>query len=78
MPVVSEPWFEIPVVTEWTWDKANDTYAATNIERFKIKLRDIPSATALEPEILISMNQYDAYIAEEKERLMEEAKHNHK
>ena len=74
MPLVSEPWFELPVVTEWTKDKANDTYAATNIERFKIKLRDIPSATALEPEILISMNQYDAYIAEEKERAMEEAK----
>ena len=75
MPLVCAPWFEQPVVTEWTKDKASDSYAATNIERFTIKVRDVPSATALEPELLISMNQYDAYVAEEKERAMEEAKH---
>ena len=74
MPVVSEPWFEFPVVTEWTWDKANGTHAATNIEHYTIKMRDVPSVMTLPPEVLISMNQYDAYIAEEKERAMEEAK----
>jgi len=31
----------------------------------------------LSPEVLISMNQYDAYIAEEKARAMEEAKAKH-
>ena len=74
MPVVSEPWFELPVVTEWTWDKANGTHAATNIEHYTIKMRDVPSVMTLPPEVLISMNQFDAYIAEEKERAMEEAK----
>jgi len=77
LPVVSEPWFELPVVTEWTWDKANGTHAATHIEQYRIKVRDVPSVMSLSPEVLISMNQYDAYIAEEKERAMEEAKAKH-
>ena len=75
MPVVSEPWFELPLVTEWTEDKANGTYAATNIEKFKIHMRDTPSVFNLSAEVLMSMNQYDVYIAEEKERAMEEVKH---
>ena len=75
MPVVSEPWFELPLVTEWTEDKANGTYAATNIEKFKIHMRDTPSVFNLPAEVLMSMNQYDVYIAEEKERAMEEVKH---
>ena len=37
-------------------------------------MRDVPSVMSLPPEVLVSMNQFDAYIAEEKERAMEEAK----
>jgi hypothetical protein len=74
LPLVSEPWFELPIVTEWTKDKASETYAATNIEKFKIKIRDTPAVLNLHPEELLSMNEFDVYISEEKQRAMEEAK----
>ena len=38
-------------------------------------MRDTPSVFNLSAEVLMSMNQFDVYIAEEKERAMEEVKH---
>tara|TARA_R100001082_G_scaffold31253_1_gene15860 strand:+ start:7764 stop:8003 length:240 start_codon:yes stop_codon:yes gene_type:complete len=78
LPVVSEPWFNLPIVTEWTWDKADGTIAATSIEQRKVQIRDIPSVFNLPPEVLISMNAFDAYVAEEKQRQIEEAQANAK
>ena len=74
MPVVSEPWFELPLITEWTKDKADGTYAATNIEKYKVYIRDTPSVFNLPDEVLASINAFDVYVAEEKQRALEEAK----
>lgn len=73
MPLVSEPWFELPIVTEWTKDKANEKYSATNIEKHRVSLMDMPSVLNSGIEEIVSMNQFDAYIAEEKQRAQEEA-----
>jgi len=73
LPLVSEPWFELPIVTEWTKDKASETYAATRIERHRINIRDAPSVLNTELTELASMNEFDNYIAEEKRRAQEEA-----
>jgi len=73
LPLVSEPWFELPIVTEWTKDKANEKYSATNIEKHRVSLMDMPSVLNSGIEEIVSMNQFDAYIAEEKQRAQEEA-----
>ena len=73
MPLVSEPWFELPIVTEWTKDKANEKYSATSIEKHRASLMDMPSVLNSGIEEIVSMNQFDAYIAEEKQRAQEEA-----
>jgi hypothetical protein len=73
LPLVSEPWFELPIVTEWTKDKANETYAATRIEKYRIDIRDMPSVLNSGMTEIASMNEFDNFISEEKMRAQEEA-----
>ena len=73
MPLVSEPWFELPIVTEWTKDKANEKYSATNFETHRVSLRDMPAILNSGIEELASMNQYDLYISEQKQQAHENA-----
>ena len=62
------------MVTEWTKDEASETYAATNIERYRVNIRDVPSILNTGLTEIASMNEFDNYIAEEKERAHEEAR----
>ena len=73
MPLVSEPWFELPIVTEWTRDKANEKYTATNIERHRVNIIDMPAVINSDLDVIASMNQYDLYVAEQKQHAQEEA-----
>ena len=71
MPIVNEPWFELPIVTEWT--KEGNAIKATQIERFRVDVRDVPSVLGSPPEVITGMNQYDRWYAEEQRRAQEEA-----
>ena len=73
---MSEPWFEVPLVTEWQVNtEGGDTKVyATNIEKVRGNLRDTPSIMNTPSDVLIAMNQFDVYVAEEERQAMEEAK----
>jgi len=71
LPIVNEPWFELTVVTEWT--NEGNTMRASQIERFRVDVRDSPSILESDPEIVSGMNQYDQWYNEEKRRAQEEA-----
>ena len=73
---MSEPWFEVPLVTEWQVNtEGGDTkVSATNIEKVRVNLRDTPSIMNTPSDVLIAMNQFDVYVAEEERQAMEEAK----
>ena len=72
---MSEPWFEVPLVTEWhIITEGGDTkVSAANIDSVRVNLRDMPSIVNTPPDVLNSMNQYDVYIAEREREQMEEA-----
>ena len=61
-----EPWFNIPLVTEWTTttDGGATIIQATNIEQVRTPIRDIPSVVGSSPDIISAMNQYDQYVSE--------------
>ena len=71
-----EPWFDIPLVTEWkkTTDGRDTILQATNIETFRVDIRDTPSITGYSPELVSAMNQYDQYVSEREQEAMERAK----
>ena len=73
---MSEPWFEMPVVTEWQIDTVGgDTkVSAINIEKVRVKLREMPSIINTPADVLSAMNQFDVYVAEKEQQAMEEAK----
>ena len=75
MPLVCEPWFEQPVVTEWT-KEGESRYRATAIERIRVNIRDCPSVLGGPPELTAGMNEYDRWYAEQERNAMEEAKQN--
>ena len=59
------------MVTEWT--KEGNTIKATQIERIRIDVREVPSVLGSSPEIISGMNQYDQWYTEEQRRAQEEA-----
>ena len=73
---MSEPWFELPVVTAWQLDtEGGDTkVTASHIEKVRVKLRDVPSIINTPADVLNAMNQFDVYVAEKEQQAMEEAK----
>ena len=73
---MSEPWFELPVVTEWQVNTVGgDTkVSAINIEKVRVKLREMPSITNTPADVLSAMNQFDVYVAEKEQQAMDEAK----
>ena len=76
MPFVSEPWFEMPVVTQWQIDTVGgDTkVSAINIEKVRVKLREMPSITNTPADVLSAMNQFDVYVAEKEQQAIDEAR----
>ena len=71
MPLVNEPWFELPIVTEWT--KNDETIKATCIEKVRVDVRDLPSILGAPPEIIMAMNEYDRWRHEQEEEAHREA-----
>ena len=61
-----EPWLEMPLVTEWTrtTDGRDTIIHATNIEKVRVDIRDMPSVVGNSPDVTTAMNQYDQYVAE--------------
>ena len=72
MPLVCEPWFEFPLVTEWTKD-GETSYQATRIDRYRVNVRDMPSVFGSDAEVVMSMNNYDQWEREMEREQMEEA-----
>ena len=73
MPLVSEPWFEVPLVTEWSREKGTN-FRATRIERFKVTVRDMPSVLGYHPDVVEAMNEYDQWQHEQEQGQMEGAR----
>ena len=73
---MSEPWFELPLVTEWqvSTEGGDTKVSATHIERVRVKMRDTPSIINTPADVLTAMNQFDVYVAEKEQQAMEEAK----
>ena len=71
-----EPWFEVPLVTEWniTTEGRDTMIKATSIEKTRVVIRDIPSITTTSADILSAMNSYDAFVAEQEREAVEDAK----
>ena len=71
MPVVSEPWFELPLPVEW---KTRDgTTTVTRTENYVVRLRGTPSVIGTPADILKGMNEYDVHVSELEREAMEEA-----
>jgi len=73
LPVVSEPWFEMPLATEWTTTKDGRT-TVTRVETHRVKIRGTPSIFGMPPDIVKGMNELDIYQAELEREAIEEAK----
>ena len=73
---MSEPWFELPVVTEWQVNTVGgDTkVSAINIEKVRVKLSDVPSIINTPADVLNAMNQFDVYVAEKEQQAIDEAR----
>jgi len=71
---VSNPWFEIPLVTEWyvTSEGGDTKISARNIEQVRVKLREMPSILNTPGDVLTAMNQFDVYVAEKEKEQMDE------
>ena len=63
MPVVSDPWFEMPLATEWTTTEEGRT-TVTCVETHRVKIRGTPSVFGMPVDILKAMNELDAHVAE--------------
>ena len=70
---MSEPWFEIPLVTEWgIKTEGEDTKVfAENIEKVRVRLREMPSIINTPADVLSAMNQFDVYVAEKEQEAMD-------
>jgi hypothetical protein len=71
LPLVNEPWFELPIVTEWTL--TDETIKATCIERIRVDVRDLPSVLGSSPDIIMAMNEYERWAQEQQEQAQREA-----
>ena len=74
MPVVSEPWFEMPLATEWTTTEEGRT-TVTCVETHRVKIRGTPSVFGMPPDILKGMNELDIHQAEMEKEAHEQAEH---
>ena len=72
MPVVSEPWFEIPLATEWESDKEGRT-TVTRVETHRVNIRGTPSVFGMPTDILKAMNELDAHVADLEREAHEQA-----
>ena len=63
MPVVSEPWFELPLATEWESDEEGRT-TVTCVETHRVNIRGTPSVFGMPTDILKAMNELDAHVAD--------------
>ena len=72
MPVVSEPWFEMPLATEWETTKDGLT-TVTRVETHKVMIRGTPSIFGMPPDIVKGMNELDVYQAELEREASEQA-----
>lgn len=77
---MSNPWFELPLVTEWqvSTEGGDTKVSATNIEKVRVKLREMPSVTNTPADVIHAMNQFDVYIAEREQEEMERQKAGHR
>ena len=73
---MSEPWFDMPIVTDWqiTTEGGDTKVSATNIEKVRVNLRDVPSIVNTPADVIAAMNQFDVYVAEKEQDALEEAK----
>ena len=71
MPVVSEPWFHIPIPMEWQTEDGHTT--VTRVEKHRVKIRGTPSVFGMPPDILKAMNELDIYQAEREQEAIDEA-----
>ena len=72
MPVVSEPWFELPIPMEWETNKDGRT-TVTRVDKHRVKIRGTPSVFGMPTDILKAMNELDVHIAELEREANEEA-----
>ena len=71
MPVVSEPWFEMPLAVEWKTEEGRTT--VTRVERHRVKILGTPSVFGMPADILKAMNELDAHVAELEREAHEQA-----
>ena len=73
---MSNPWFELPLVTEWqvSTEGGDTKVSAINIEKVRVKLREMPSITNTPADVLSAMNQFDVYVAEKEQQAIDEAR----
>ena len=72
MPVVSEPWFEMPLATEWKTTEDGQT-TVTRVETHRVRIRGTPSIFGMPPDIVKGMNELDVYQAELEREAHEQA-----
>lgn len=63
MPVVSEPWFEMPLAVEWKTEEGRTT--VTQVEKYRVRIRGTPSVFGMPADVLKAMNDLDVYLAEQ-------------
>ena len=71
MPVVSEPWFEMPLAVEWETKEGRTT--VTRVEKHRVKILGTPSVFGMPTDILKAMNELDTHIAELEREAHEQA-----
>ena len=72
MPVVSEPWFELPIPMEWETNKDGHT-TVTRVDKHRVNIRNMPSVFGMPTDILKAMNELDVHEAELEREANEEA-----
>ena len=70
--MVSEPWFEMPLATEWTTTKDGRT-TVTRVETYRVKIRGTPSIFGMPPDVVKGMNDLDIYQADLEREAHEQA-----
>ncbi len=58
MPVVSEPWFEMPLAVEWKTEEGRTT--VTQVEKYRVRIRGTPSVFGMPADVLKAMNDLAA------------------
>lgn len=71
MPVVSEPWFEMPIAMEWETKDGHTT--VTRVETHRVKIRGTPAVFNMPNDILKAMNELDVHVADLEREAHEEA-----